>query len=79
MGQHDDIVSTSKFKPSKPSLAALQKQQQRQESVVDDWEAESSDEDAPKAQDPFQQTKQEWTRAYVVLAECRTDPVLTLA
>ncbi|PWZ00925.1 hypothetical protein BCV70DRAFT_199294 [Testicularia cyperi] len=65
----DAIVATHKYKPSK---AALARQQQlnasRQDEVADDWDADSSDEDqAPlpqrAQQDPFQATKQEWSRA----------------
>ncbi|GAK62799.1 uncharacterized protein PAN0_002c1001 [Moesziomyces antarcticus] len=69
----DEIVATTKFKPSSSSIAARQKKQQ--DDVVDDWDAESSDEDtAPMQQkdaaetstaqvDVFRASKDEWTSA----------------
>lgn len=65
----DEIVATTKFKPSKPATAARQRQQQ--DNVIDDWDAESSDgnEDSAatatdaKQADVFQATKDQWTEA----------------
>lgn len=60
----DEIVATSKFKPSKASTAAKQRQQEAD--VVDDWDAESSDDDSkagkPSA-DVFKTSKNQWTEA----------------
>lgn len=69
----DEIVATTKFKPSSSSIAARQKKQQ--DDVVDDWDAESSDEDtasvqqndaaetSPAQADVFRASKDEWTEA----------------
>ncbi|SPO24974.1 uncharacterized protein UTRI_01485_B [Ustilago trichophora] len=66
------VVSTSKFKPSKPSAASRQRQQESE--VVDDWDAESSSDDDnsdiantknPNAgrADVFRASKHQWTEA----------------
>lgn len=69
----DEIVATTKFKPCSSSIAARQKKQQ--DDVVDDWDAESSDEDtasvqqkdaaetSPAQADVFRASKDEWTEA----------------
>lgn len=62
-----DIVATSKFKPSKASSSARLRQQQ--EDVVDDWDAESSDDEGhnvtanTKQADVFQASKEQWSEA----------------
>jgi hypothetical protein len=54
----EDIVATSKFRPSKHIGLRAQKPQE----VADDWDAESDDEGI-SGEDPFQATKQQWTKA----------------
>ncbi|KAJ1033679.1 hypothetical protein NDA13_001662 [Ustilago tritici] len=65
----DEIVATIKFKPSKPGVVA--RQRQREDEVLDDWDAESSDDDDVsdsnkpdmKQADVFRATKDQWTEA----------------
>ncbi|CBQ70312.1 conserved hypothetical protein [Sporisorium reilianum SRZ2] len=56
-----EIVATSKFKPSKASITARRAQQDKD--VVDDWDAESSDDEPSKRADVFQASKDQWMEA----------------
>lgn len=53
------IASTSNPR----SLTAGHSQHRKQAKIVDDWEADSDEDAAGEPQDPFAETKQEWTRA----------------
>lgn len=67
MAETNDPVPTSKFKSSKVAHTARSRQQQ--EDVVDDWDAESSDDDTSnkasdaKQPDVFQASKEQWSEA----------------
>lgn len=67
MAEAHDIVATSKFKSSKPAGSARSRQQQ--DDVVDDWDAESSDDGESKNNtdskqaDVFQASKEQWSEA----------------
>lgn len=62
-----EIVATSKFKSSKATTTA--RQAQHDAHVVDDWDAESSDDEPRKSISPamqadvFKATKDQWTEA----------------
>lgn len=66
-----DIVATSKFKPSKP--LAVTRQRQQENDIVDDWDADSSDEGdsigsndkkpIQETKDVFRASKDQWTEA----------------
>ena len=61
-----EVVATSKFKSSKTSTTARQRQQERE--VVDDWDAESSDDGdaidkSASTADVFRASKDQWTEA----------------
>ncbi|EST10155.2 SUZ domain protein [Kalmanozyma brasiliensis GHG001] len=67
MAEAHDIVATSKFKSSKPASSVRSRQQQ--DDVVDDWDAESSDDgnskdnvDSKQA-DVFHASKEQWSEA----------------
>ncbi len=70
--QEQEVMMTSRFKPSRASFAA--RQRQKESDIVDDWDAQSSDDDTPtdnaKAAEPkrertdvFRASKDQWTEA----------------
>ncbi|GAC99027.1 hypothetical protein PHSY_006624 [Pseudozyma hubeiensis SY62] len=67
-----EIVATSKFKPSKASSTAA-KQRQQEADVVDDWDAESNDDDSKagtQSADVFKKSNDQWTEALGYLDRC---------